>query len=720
MSEQFFQAMKEQTGVELNEEQKQAVLHTSGPLLLLASPGAGKTTTLTMKIAYLMFEKQISPDEIMAVTFSKASAQDMSKRFAEFFSGWGDENIHFSTIHSFAFKVVREFMGRESLPYQLIEGGGHKQDPQTGMPLHKTFILKKVFEDINKAQPTEEEMDELTTFISFAKNRLLEGNELTKQNCQVPNAPEVYRAYESFKQTYVEALLLDFDDMLTFAHEILRENEDILNKYQQQYKYILTDESQDNSIVQHEIMEMLSAPDHNLCLVADDDQSIFRWRGSDVEKLLEFEQTYANATVLTMTENYRSSKEIVEAANRFIKRNNDRYEKEMTTGNDAHAPVEIHTFSNDEKQLDYVVDQIKKKAPGEEVAVLYRNNSSVIPLVDQLDRGGVDFYMKDMEAKFFRHWIVEDMLNFLRFSYKDSRIDILEKIHMKFNAYISKKQMTMLKARHTGESLFDQLLELDIKDYQKKTIPKAKKTFQEINQMPPAQAIRTIRDTLGYDRVLRKMVDNFGFRSDQLFGTLDVLERIAEGCDSLRGFAGRLKELEELVKSSRSNESTLTLTTFHSAKGLEFDSVYMIDLINGVVPSREDIEDYQNGKGETMEEAVRLFYVGMTRARSRLELLTYHYLGNERVTESMFVTNVRNITGAVKKVKHRKGKTYSPTPEIKDMEPGTRVVHDTFGRGVIKEYGGDLIHIRFEKAGEKQLLLDTCIENGLLQKEDGA
>lgn len=716
MSETFFNRMSTETGIELNGSQKQAVLHTEGPLLLLASPGSGKTTTLNMKIAYLLFEKKVAPERIMAVTFSKASARDMSRRFDDYFSGWSSVKVPFSTIHSFAYKVVREFMRKENIPYQLIEGGGQKGRMPGGLPLQKTFILKKVYEDVNGTQATEEEMEDLMSYISLVKNRMLEGRELERVPCQAKAASEVFQAYESFKQSEAEVTLLDFDDMLTFCHEILRENPDVLSVYQQQFDYVLTDESQDNSIVQHEIVEMLAAPSNNLCLVADDDQSIFGWRGAEVDKLLRFQETYPEATVLTMTENYRSSEEIVHVANRFIKRNIDRYEKEMTTPNGSMQDVEIHAFQNDEKQLDYVVQQIQEKSK-EETAVLYRNHASVIPLVDQLDRAGIDFYMKDSEAKFFRHWIVEDVLNFLRFSYNDSRIDILERIHTKFNAYISKKQMDLLKGRNTKGSLFDQLLQLDIQEYQKKSIPKAKQTFHDINNMRPDEAIVTIREKLGYDRVLRKMVDKFGFRADQLFGTLDVLIRIAESCDSLKDFAFRLKELEEIVKNAHVRDSSLTLTTFHSAKGLEFDAVYMIDLVDGIIPSNDDIEDYRDGEREAMEEAARLFYVGMTRARVRLELLTYHYLGKERVKESTFLHNVRTIAGSTKKTNHREVASRVDTSALEGMDPGTKVVHQAFGRGTVMEYKEGLIVIHFEEAGYKELLLETCVERGLLSKE---
>ncbi|SFJ76456.1 DNA helicase-2 / ATP-dependent DNA helicase PcrA [Halobacillus dabanensis] len=726
----FFEQMEKQTGVRLNEVQKQAVLHTDGPLLLLASPGSGKTTTLNMKIGYLLLEKKVKADRIMAITFSKASAQDMSERFDQFFSNITNEKVHFSTIHSFAFKVVREWFRNNRQDFQLIEGNISEEELKKGwngpdIPLHKKFILKKLYEDTNGTQMTDDEIDELMTYISFVKNRMIGQKELAQVPCNVKNASSIYQSYEGFKENHHGKLLLDFDDMLTYCHRILLEDAKILSNYQQQYAYILTDESQDNSVVQHEIVELLSKPQNNLCVVADDDQSIFMWRGSDVTKLLQFEKTYPDGAVMTMSQNYRSSQEIVKASNQFIKRNKNRYEKEMFTDNASHKPVELKSLSNYEEQLQYVCEEINKSAPGEEVAVLYRNNSSAVPLADKLDKAGIRFYMKDIDAKFFKHWIVEDMLNFMRFSYNDRRVDILERIHTKFNAYISKQQIEYLKKKNDQTSVFDTLLKRDLPDYQSKNIKQAKKLFKDINEMQPAKAIRTIREKLGYDHALNKMCEKFGFNSEHLFSILDTLEKIAEGLGSLKGFADRLKELETLIQTSKFNKhkSSLTLTTFHSAKGLEYDKVYMIDLINGVIPSKDDMETYRNKDTGPMEEAVRLFYVGMTRARKNLELLTYNYKGKERVTESIFVMNVRRIVqpaGEKKNSKKRKRPTADLSDEslltIDEVELGKMVEHRTFGAGVIKAYGGDQIGIQFAETGYKELLLEVCLDNGLLRK----
>ena len=722
----FFNLMEERTGVRLNDVQKQAVLHSDGPLLLLASPGSGKTTTLNMKIGYLLLEKKVNPDKIMAITFSNASAADMSDRFDRFFSGLTPKKVHFSTIHSFAFKVVRESLRENGQNFQLIEGNIGSEEMKKdwngpNVPLHKKFILKKLYEDKNGAQITEDDMDELMTYISFVKNKMIESGGLDQVQCSVKNAASIYHSYERFKKQGADKLLLDFDDMLTYCHRILLEDPVILSTYQQQFEYILTDESQDNSVVQHEIVELLAQPQNNLCIVADDDQSIFMWRGADVTKLLQFEKVYPAGTVMTMSQNYRSTQDIVKASNQFIKRNDNRYPKEMFTENPVGTPIEIKTLRNYEEQLDYVTSEIRKLEAGTEAAILYRNNSSAVPLADSLDKAGIDFYMKDIDAKFFKHWIVEDMLNFLRFSYNDRRVDILERIHTKFNAYISKQQIIFLKSNKKNQSTFDVLLESEIKPYQQKAIPKAKKLFSDINDMVPIKAIRTIREKLGYDHAVTKMCEKFGFNKEHLFSILDTLEKIAEGLGSLKEFADRLKELENLIQTSKfnKNKSKLTLTTFHSAKGLEYDKVFMIDLINGVVPSKEDLDQYRNKEYGPMEEAVRLFYVGMTRARTKLELLTYHYKGNERVMESMFVSNVKKIIEPA-----RVKKQPQPAADLSDesllqldeIEIGRELVHRKFGHGVIKEYGGDQLGIEFEQAGYKELLLEVCMNNGLLQK----
>ncbi|MBW7455866.1 ATP-dependent helicase, partial [Paenibacillus sepulcri] len=643
--EDFFTRKAKETGVELNEIQRQAVLQTEGALLLLASPGSGKTTTVIMKIGYLIQHKGIAPSRIKAVTFSRASALDMKERFKRFFPELAP--VDFSTIHSLAFEIVREHFQQTRTAYLIIEGnqggreqGGEEFDPQQ---LHKKLILRNLYQSIAGNTITEDQMEELTTYISYIKNKMIPSDKWAQVPCEVKQADRVLIAYEEFKRSGSGKLLLDFDDMLTTANEVLKMNRELLHKYQQRYDVLLTDESQDTSLVQHAIIEELAREHGNICVVADDDQSIYSWRGAEPSYLLHFKDVYPNAVILYMEQNYRSSRDIVDIASGFIKRNKNRYDKNMFTDNEAHEPIAIRNFTDYNHQSKYVVEHIQQLADLREVAVLYRNSSSSIMLMNECERAGVPFYMKDSDNRFFSHWIVKDMLNIMRMSYTDKRYDLLEQVYTKLNGYITKHQMGVLREIQNNESVFDNLLSyVDLQEYQRKPILECKETLQQMKGMPPLEAIRVIRTKLGYDKAIDKMVERLGFRKDYLLGNLNTLEEIASTLESMEDFAKRLKHLEAVMKASsfNKNQNVVTFSTFHSAKGLEFKVVYMIDLVMGVIPSAEDIKQQAEGNTGPMEEAVRLFYVGMTRAKRHLELITYKYRDGVKMDESLFVGEV--------------------------------------------------------------------------------
>lgn len=317
--------------------------------------------------------------------------------------------------------------------------------------------------------------------------------------------------------------MLDFDDMLVVCEQVFAGNKSMLRKYQERYDYVLTDESQDTSMVQHAIIEKLVQKHHNLCVVADEDQSLYSWRGAEPSYLLQFSRVYPDAAILFMEQNYRSSREIVEATNSFIQRNKDRYNKNMFTKNPPCKPIEIRCLDDYGNQAKYLVQEIQQLENLAEVAVLYRNHSSSIALMNEFDRAGIPFYMKDADNRFFSHWVIEDILNFMRMTFTDKRPDILEKIHLKFNGYISKQQMAALLEIRNDESVFDNLL----------------------------------------NRVL--------------------VQDYAAGLNTMEEFAGRLKHLESALRTakSRRGQNVVTFSTMHSAKGLEFDRVYLIDLVEG-------------------------------------------------------------------------------------------------------------------------------------------
>jgi len=756
--ELFLERKHKELGVLLNEVQKQAVGRTEGPLLLLASPGSGKTTTLIMRIGYLIEELGADPARIKAVTFSRASARDMKERFKRFFPQL--QPVDFSTIHSLAFEIVRTHFYKTRTAYDIIEGAVEIEEEEEAhgaekpLPLHKKIILRNLFKDVVGENATDDAMEELTTYISYVKNKMLPPEQWASVKTDVPQAERILREYEVFKRSGTPKLLIDFDDMLTIANDVLEKDHAMLRKLQSRYDYVMTDESQDTSMVQHAMIEKLAKSHGNLCVVADDDQSIYSWRGAEPSYLLKFKDVYPTAETLYMVQNYRSSPEIVTAANTFIKRNRNRYEKEMFTHNASSQPITFKTLRDYREQAKYAAREIAKVEKLAEAAVLYRNNSSSIALMNEFDRAGIPFYMKDADNRFFSHWVIEDVLNFMRMSYTDKRPDILESIHLKFNGYISKHQMSVLKSIQNGESVFDNLLSVvQLHEYQIKPLQEAKETFREMNGMPPLHAIRVIRTRLGYEKALEKLCERLGFRKEYLIGILNTLEDIAEGLETMADFAARLKYLEKVLKGakSRKGQNAVTFSTFHSAKGLEFDHVYMVDLIEGIIPASDDGKKGADGDSPAMEEAVRLFYVGMTRARKTLEMVTYGQRDGEQATESSFMSAVKDIidptrlsTRMASDSKHQsipasagestrssarpKSTSFTSSREpakaeanpnaVKDaaeLTAGANVRHRVFGVGCIERADGESIVIRFGENNVKTLAMAMCLERELLE-----
>lgn len=711
--EELFWETQTARGVVLNDVQRQAVTNTGGALLLLAAPGSGKTTTIIMKIGYLLAVKGLLPARIKAVTFSRAAADEMKARFNRFFPTL--PLADFSTIHSLAYEVVREYFRKNKQAYQLIEGGQHNDKRQ---------LLRELFKNETNENITEDQMDELTTYISFLKNKLVAPEQWSKIDCSVPAAAEIMKRYEAFKSA-ADPLLLDYDDMLLYANEAFAQDQALLARYQQLYDYVLTDESQDTSLVQHTIIEKLVRSHGNLCVVADDDQSIYSWRGAEPAYLLQFKQAYPDAAILFMEQNYRSSPEIVETANAFIKRNKHRYNKNMFTRNQPHKPIVIRTLTDYRAQTNYLLDAIKALDPACKTAVLYRNNSSSIGLINELDRAGIPFYIKDEDKRFFSHWVVKDILNFMRLTYSDKRVDIFEQVFAKMNGYITKQQLEAVKRINNNESVFDNLRQYgSLQGYQFKQVQECQETIQRLKGAAPLAAICTIRQKLGYEKALERICERLGFRKENLLGILDTLEDMAVGLKSMADFAQRLQYLERVTKAAKNRKDcAVTLSTFHSAKGLEFDRVYMIDLVEGVIPSHNDVEQKQRGQSEAMEEAVRLFYVAMTRAKTHLELLTYKQREQAALAESQFVSAVRTIisppaalaTGGKLAKKRKTPATYDPKAirQSNQLSVGMAVHHYSFGRGHIVALTADNVEIKF--AGTvKTLSLDVCLANGFL------
>lgn len=707
----FFEEKERSLGVYLNDVQKQAVLQTNGPLLLLASPGSGKTTTIIMRIGYMIEALGVKPARIKAVTFSKASANDMKARFAKFFPHLPP--VDFSTIHSLAFQVLRQTLERQGISYGIIE-----EADNPGV-MSKKQVLREIFEQLNGSKITEDQLDELLTYITFIKNKMLPEQKWAIAEVKVPRKVEILQRYEEYKSTASDRLLIDFDDMLLMANDIFTKNREVLAQYQRRYDFYLTDESQDTSPVQHAIIEKLVAVHQNLCVVADEDQAIYSWRGAEPDYLLNFQKIYPEARVLLMTQNYRSSASIVEPANLFIQRNKKRYNKQMFTQNPAAEPISFKILENYSLQAKYVVNQLKNLSKPGSTAVLYRNNTSAIPLMEELDRAGLPFYMKDSTIRFFTHWVVEDIMNFMRLAYNTKNISIFEKVYRKMNAYITPTQLKALQKVQEDGCVFTLLLEhVELKEYQPEYIKRIRQTYDSIqfDQTTPTVMLEHIRYDFGYERALKKMSEDLGFNYENLLDIVDVLGLIARHTSTMTEFAGRLKYLENLARTShlKNEMNAITLTTLHSSKGLEFDRVYLIDLIDGILPSETE---------EAIEEETRLFYVGITRAIRHLELISYSQRFKASVVPSVFMKALKQI---VSPQEIPKKASKSPRKALKQYRNdrtittesalivGSKVKHVMFGEGEILDVTSSTIKLSFD-AGIKQFMTDTCLQQGYLE-----
>ncbi|AHF06242.1 ATP-dependent helicase [Desulfitobacterium metallireducens] len=715
MQQDWLQILEQETEVKLNDVQKQAVLQTEGPVLLLATPGAGKTTVLNFRIAYLILEKGVSPSHILALTFSRAAAQDMGERFHTLFGRRIPEWVRFSTIHSLCYRIVRTWFQRVNQSYRLIE--------QEQGAFSKSAVLRQLYESINHTMLTEDKLEELSQAIGYIKNSLMSRSEMGELEVKVKNLEEIYLAYEEYKcKAHAPIILLDFDDMLTVAYDILRKQPDLIKAYQQHYRYILMDESQDTSLVQNKIVELLAQPQNNLFLVGDDDQSIFSFRAADPQYLLNFHAIYPQAQILTMDQNYRATQKLVASANELIQANQKRYPKNMFSKQASGEPPRIRQFGTNEEELEYLVKSLKMRPLSQNVnsvAVLYRNNLSAVLLMDRLERAGIPFYMKDFRDRFFKHWVVEDVLNFLRFSYSDKNVTLLEKIFTKFDSYISRKQIEWLKSCPSKESVFDRLAEIpETKEFRKKRLLQFKRDFKRLNHMYPIPALHFIREDFKYEEKVKDFADRLGYSMEVVREMLDILETLAEDQQDLTAFANRLKSLEEAAINSAQNRGkpVVTLSTLHAAKGLEFDEIYLMDLAEGILPAADAIKAVEQKQGAAMEEERRLFYVGITRAKRKLELLSVQFQNHQEVLPSRFVVELSQIL----RVKEQPGEV-RPVKEIADssltrliIKKGALVRHKKFGIGEITKVEGDIIFVQF-KEGLKQLSVELCLSEQIIK-----
>lgn len=630
----FLEMLSSKCGVKLTEKQRAAVLHKDGPALVLAVPGAGKTTVLLARTANLIINHKVNPASILSITFSRASALDMRNRYYNFFSDITSIGANFSTIHSFSYELIRKYSIMNNISYKIIEEDGSK-----GL---KRDILRKLFKEYNGENIDDDALEDLINVIGYVKNMMLKDDELKEysDSLDIKYFLEIYDGYEQIKKgnNYI-----DYDDMLTLAYDILQEDKELLQRYRNLYEYIQIDEGQDTSKIQHKLIELIANPKNNVFIVADDDQSIYSFRGAYPKFLLEFDRMYKNTKKYFIDQNFRSTPEIVALANRFIKINSERFDKEMKTANPSGASVNLVKVKDELQEVDYIIKELNL-AESKGSAILYRNNMAAIKLADELSRRGVSFYIRDYNKFFFRHFIIQDIRSFILFTLDNSDIESFSRIYYRINSFISKETFQLITSRSKGDKdLFDLAESLvDLSNNQKGALGRMRKIFAFLKLKAPGDFIDYIDKELGYGKYLKDNCGNMGYSYESLKVILSNLKALAVRCNSFAAFLVRLEELEKVLEGAKlmKGKSPLTLSTIHSSKGLEFNNVFLIDMIENIMPTRSSIDNYDRGNIGELEEERRLLYVALTRAKKRLHIMVMESKNDEKVKPSRFIDEI--------------------------------------------------------------------------------
>lgn len=712
--------------VKLNQQQKEAVQSTKGPVLLLAVPGSGKTTVLVTRLGYMIYCKNIPPERILTVTYTVAATKDMSERFAVRFGEDMAKRLEFRTINGICAMII-QYYGRRigKTPFELVKD----EKATTGM-------LIKICQDHGMGYPTESDLKNVRTLITYIKNMMLNEEEL--QKLEEESDIRIAGIYREYCRQMREQKLMDYDDQMLYAYNILRKDPGVLAYFQNRYPYICVDEAQDTSKIQHAIIALLAAGTGNLFMVGDEDQSIYGFRAAYPEALLSFEKKHPGAKVLLMEENFRSNAKIVEAADKFIQKNTLRHEKHMRAAREAGADIREISLKSRKAQYVYLMKAAQECTTGmagmsgseehrgradasvTETAVLYRDNECAIPLIDLLERKNIPYRMRNADLSFFTHRTVLDVQNIIRFAMDPKDTELFMQIYYRLKLFFNKKdalRYAQISQEKDMEVLDAALKYGNLEKYQEDNIRNLKRQMVRILNMPGDEAVNQILTYMGYQDYLKKM----GMNANKL----ETVKLIGSRVESPEKLLERLEELRTIIQEKVSDKDCpFILSTMHASKGLEYDTVYLLDVMDGILPEKVLANPRTASKEEleTYEEERRLFYVGVTRAKNQLNVFTTNkpskfcseLLGKRNLRE-----NQQKEYAGIKKwgdyspagtygikgngmyhgygtghgSQKQPGKSYQELADA--LGEGMIVKHKKFGEGVVVDMEGEHIRIQF-------------------------
>ena len=689
----------------LNPQQLAAVQAVHGPVLLLAVPGSGKTTVLVTRLGYMVLCCDVPPAQILTMTYTVAATHEMRGRFAARFGADLAGQMTFRTINGLS-AVILQYYSRVY---------GRRQPELLTNEGDITRMLTDIWQQVNREFPTESTLKELRTAITYIKNMALADEEIEGLETDLANLPELYRRYQAALK---RAGQMDYDDQMVFALQILRAAPPVLAYFQQRYKYFCVDESQDTSKIQHEIIRLLAGRSLNLFMVGDEDQSIYGFRAAYPQALMDFEQVYPGAQVLLMEENYRSSEEIVAAANAFVARSRYRRPKTLRATQGAQCPIEIRRITRREEQIDWLFKEARRG--GGETAVLFRNNESALPLVDLCERRGVPYRFKKADLTFFTHKIVLDAVDFLRFAYEPTNGERFLRLYYKFGLALSRQRALAAcgASARTGRPILEELIrDSETKTRMRESLGDIYAAFKRIPQLNAADALDAVRHGCGYGAYLnQKGMDT---------GKLAILEMLAEQEPNALRLLDRLEELRMLIaaKAYVNSDVPFVLSTIHSSKGLEYDRVVLLDAFDGVLPAKPEICCRTPEDTRQYEEDRRLFYVAMTRARHKLVLFDCKTMPSVFVQEVIFNLPESRAERELAKAETNRvlgrnkpaaGPALPPVDVAAVTRVGAAVQHAVFGRGVVTKFDGRFVTVEFSGMRVKKLDSALVAEKHLL------
>lgn len=629
----------------LNEQQKEAVQSVEGPVLLLAVPGSGKTTVLVTRLGYMIYAKGIAPEKILTVTYTVAATEDMAARFASLFGTDMADRLTFKTINGICAGIIHTY-GRKTgrTPFALLNDEKVIAD-----------TLAKIYQKTERTYATESDLQTVRTLITYIKNSMLTDAEIREMDKTADmKISAIYKEYNTWLR---EQKLMDYDDQMVYAYTMLQRFPELLRLYQDKFPYLCVDEAQDTSKIQHAIIALLASKTENLFMVGDEDQSIYGFRAAYPEALLSFEKNHPGAKVLLMEENFRSGAGIVKAADTFIQKNTLRHKKHMRAIKDGEEVVkEIAVKTRDDQycylaavaencaaaradRVDGMTGNVTEGRAGDltgnvtevkaggvtadashTVAVLYRDHECALPLIDLLERKEIPYRMRNAEISFFTHRTVLDVLNIMKLAMHPKDAETFLQVYYKINTYIRKEDaLQIARISETQDiSVWNAAVRYHgLSDYTMSSVQNTRMHMQQLLTERGDKAVKRILYYMGYQEYLERC----GLKADKI----EILRILGSREDSMAGLLQRLRELQDILTRKETDYScNFILSTIHASKGLEYDTVYLMDVTDGILPAQmlKNPEKASGEERENYEEERRLFYVGATRAKSELYVFT--------------------------------------------------------------------------------------------------